>query len=248
MYATLLENRDKILEEWIKSSKLEIEDVEIRLQFSKLLETILKNIENNNLEIDTILDEVLDETIDYINKFEIPPKEFVASFTNLIEIFSNFIEDIKDFKTLSKFINSLSIETYDKITKQQQTTIQKQIETIKHMDIPILQLDKETILVPLIGFIDSEKSIMVMRKILNEIKRSGVSKVIVDIEGVPVVDTEVANQFLKLHRAIKIIGAKLIMSGLTASVAETMVHLGIDLPIKTKATLQLAIEEFKNDI
>jgi len=237
MYKKILDNRDKILEEWIKSSKLEIEEVEIRLQFSKLLEAILKNIENNNLEIDTILDE-----------FEIPPKEFVASFTNLIEIFSNFIEDIKDFKILSKFINSLSIETYDKITKQQYATIQKQIETIKHMDIPILQLDKETILVPLIGFIDSEKSIMVMRKILNEIKKSGVSKVIVDIEGVPVVDTEVANQFLKLHRAIKIIGAKLIMSGLTASVAETMVHLGIDLPIKTKATLQLAIEEFKNDI
>jgi len=248
MYSKLLENRDKILEEWVKLSKLDIEEVEIRLQFSKLLDAVFKNLEDNHLEIDNALDDVLESTTEYIHKYEIDPKEFVLSFTNLIEITSDYITDLKEFKVLSKFINSLSVEIYDKIIKQKNKTIQKQIETIRHMDIPILQLDKETILVPLIGFIDSEKSIMVMRKILNEIKKSGVSKVIVDIEGVPIVDTEVANQFLKLHRAIKIIGAKLIMSGLTASVAETMVHLGIDLPIKTKATLQLAIEEFKNDI
>ena len=248
MYSKLLENRDKILEEWVKLSKLDIEEVEIRLQFSKLLDAVFKNLEDNHLEIDNALDDVLESTTEYIHKYEIDPKEFVLSFTNLIEITSDYITDLKEFKVLSKFINSLSVEIYDKIIKQKNKTIQKQIETIRHMDIPLLKLDKETILVPLIGFIDSEKSIMVMRKILNEIKKSGVSKVIVDIEGVPIVDTEVANQFLKLHRAIKIIGAKLIMSGLTASVAETMVHLGIDLPIKTKATLQLAIEEFKNDI
>jgi len=248
MYSKLLENRDKILEEWIKVSKLDIEEVEIRLQFSKLLDAIFKNLEDNNLEIDSILDNVLESSTEYIIKYEIDPKEFVLSFTNLIEILSQYIDNINDFKLLSKFINSLSIEIYDKIIKEQNKTIQKQIETIRHMDIPILKLDKETILIPLIGFIDSEKSILVMRKILNEIKKSNIKNVIVDIEGVPVVDTEVANQFLKLHRAIKIIGAKLIMSGLSPSVAETMVHLGIDLPIKTTSTLELAIQEFRDEI
>jgi len=248
MYSKLLENRDKILEEWIKVSKLDIEEVEIRLQFSKLLDAIFKNLEDNNLEIDSILDNVLESSTEYIIKYEIDPKEFVLSFTNLIEILSQYIDNINDFKLLSKFINSLSIEIYDKIIKEQNKTIQKQIETIRHMDIPILKLDKETILIPLIGFIDSEKSMLVMRKILNEIKKSNIKNVIVDIEGVPVVDTEVANQFLKLHRAIKIIGAKLIMSGLSPSVAETMVHLGIDLPIKTTSTLELAIQEFRDEI
>jgi len=248
MYSKLLENRDKILEEWVKLSKLDIEEVEIRLQFSKLLDAVFKNLEDNHLEIDNALDDVLESTTEYIHKYEIDPKEFVLSFTNLIEITSDYITDLKEFKVLSKFINSLSVEIYDKIIKQKNKTIQKQIETIRHMDIPLLKLDKETILVPLIGFIDSEKSVLVMRKILNEIKKSNIKNVIVDIEGVPVVDTEVANQFLKLHRAIKIIGAKLIMSGLSPSVAETMVHLGIDLPIKTTSTLELAIQEFRDEI
>jgi len=248
MYSKLLENRDKILEEWVKNSNLDIDEIEVKLQYSKLLDAILKNLEKNTLEIEHILNEVLDDITEFIHKYEIDPKEFITSINNLLEIMSEYITELNEFKILSKFINSISIEIYEKIVKQQEKVIEKQLETIKHMDIPILKLDKETILVPLIGFIDSEKSVLVMRKILNEIKKSNIKNVIVDIEGVPVVDTEVANQFLKLHRAIKIIGAKLIMSGLSPAVAETMVHLGIDLPIKTTSTLELAIQEFRNEI
>jgi len=115
------------------------------------------------------------------------------------------------------------------------------------MDIPILRLDDDTILIPLIGFLDSQKAFDLIKKILTTIKEKNTLKVIVDIEGIPVIDTEIANQFLRLHRAIKIIGAQLIMSGITPAVAETLVHLEIDLPIKTRADLKLAIEAFKNN-
>ena len=115
------------------------------------------------------------------------------------------------------------------------------------MDIPILKMDSDTILVPLIGFLDSEKSMTLVRKILQTIRKEETLKVILDIEGIPVIDTEVANQFLKLYRAVKIIGAKLIISGITPAVAETMVHLDIDLPILTKANLELAIKAFRDE-
>ena len=80
-----------------------------------------------------------------------------------------------------------------------------------------------------------------------KIRKDKTLKVIVDIEGIPVIDTEVAHQFLRLYRGIKAIGAKLVMSGITPAVAETMVHLEIDLPIPTRATLELAIEAFKDE-
>ena len=115
------------------------------------------------------------------------------------------------------------------------------------MEIPILQLDSNTILVPLIGFIDSQKALNLMRKVLEKIRRDKTLNVIVDIEGIPVIDTEVAHQFLRLYRGVKAIGAKLVMSGITPAVAETMVHLEIDLPIPTRATLELAIKAFKDE-
>ncbi len=226
-------NKEQILEKWVSSSNLDLEEVEIRLQYAKLLEIILKTMENENT------DTLIEDFVENITKYEITPKEIVESLMNLIDI----LEDNKYIKS----IYAVGFKVYEEFNNTKNRLIQKQIETIKQMDIPILKMDSDTILVPLIGFLDSEKSITLIRKILQTIRKEETLKVILDIEGIPVIDTEVANQFLKLYRAIKIIGAKLIISGITPVVAETMVHLDIDLPIPTRANLELAIKAFRDE-
>ena len=226
-------NKEQILEKWVSSSNLDLEEVEIKLQYAKLLEIILKTMENENT------DTLIEDFVENITKYEITPKEIVESLMNLIDI----LEDNKYIKS----IYAVGFKVYEEFNNTKNRLIQKQIETIKQMDIPILKMDSDTILVPLIGFLDSEKSITLIRKILQTIRKEETLKVILDIEGIPVIDTEVANQFLKLYRAIKIIGAKLIISGITPAVAETMVHLDIDLPIPTRANLELAIKAFRDE-
>jgi rsbT co-antagonist protein RsbR len=228
-------NKKQILEEWIKNSNLEIDEIEIRVQYSKLLEVIFKSAENENLE------PILKEVIETFSKYEISPKKIADSLEILIDILKE--EDI----ALIRRIYSVALEIYELFEEEQNNIIEKQLKTIKQMDIPILTLDSNTLLIPLIGFLDSEKAMMLIKHTLQTIRDKGTLKVIIDIEGIPVIDTEVANQFLKLYRAIKIIGAKLIISGITPAVAETMVHLDIDLPITTKASLELAIKEFENE-
>jgi rsbT co-antagonist protein RsbR len=228
-------NKEQILEEWIKNSNLEIDEIEIRVQYSKLLEVIFKSAENENLE------PILKEVIETFSKYEISPKKIADSLEILIDILKE--EDI----ALIRRIYSVALEIYELFEEEQNNIIEKQLKTIKQMDIPILTLDSNTLLIPLIGFLDSEKAMMLIKHTLQTIRDKGTLKVIIDIEGIPVIDTEVANQFLKLYRAIKIIGAKLIISGITPAVAETMVHLDIDLPITTKASLELAIKEFENE-
>ena len=229
-------NQEQILDKWVENSNLEIEEVEIRLQYAKLIEIILKIFASEEVN------DLIEEFVETIAKYEISPKEIVESLKILIDIVEK-----NDKDNYYKIIYDLGYKIYEEYGEIKNKLIEKQLETIKHMDIPILKMDSNTILIPLIGFLDSEKSMSLIRKTLETIRKEQTLKVIVDIEGIPVIDTEVANQFLKLYRAIKIIGAKLIISGITPAVAETMVHLDIDLPIETKASLELAIKAFRDE-
>jgi len=224
-------NKEEILIKWIESINTEIDEIELKTYFSKILD----NIDNDEIKKD-----IIKEMVDNFSKYEISPNEIANMIIKLADILDENIEMIKK-------VYMLAFDIYEEFNVIQKEMINKQIETIKSMDIPILRLDDDTILIPLIGFIDSQKAFDLIRKILTTIKEKNTLKVIVDIEGIPVIDTEIANQFLRLHRAIKIIGAKLIISGITPAVAETLVHLEIDLPIKTRADLKLAIEAFKNN-
>jgi len=224
-------NKEEIVSKWVDSIETEIDEIEFKTYFAKIID---------NFNDENIQKEIIKDMVDNLSKYEISPKEIAEMIIKLADILDENCEDIKK-------VYRLAFNVYDEFEIIQKEMINKQIETIKSMDIPILTIDDDTILVPLIGFIDSQKAFDLIRKILTTIKEKNTLKVIVDIEGIPVIDTEIANQFLRLHRAIKIIGAELIMSGITPAVAETLVHLEIDLPIKTRADLKLAIEAFRNN-
>ena len=243
MFKKLLEKQDEILNEWIKTIDLDLDESEIKYQFSKLYDVVIAKIKGENIN------EHLGDFVDDITKYEITPKEISHFLENLIKIIEQADLNLEsnDILIINKIVYSLALEIYEEFKEKQAEIIQKQLKTIKRMEIPILKLNSNTILVPLIGFMDSEKALNLMRNILESIRKEHTLNVIVDIEGIPVIDTEVANQFVRIYRGVKAIGAKMVMSGITPAVAETMVHLDIDLPIPTRANLELAIKAFEDE-
>ena len=231
-------NKEEIVSKWIESIKSEIDEIEFKTYFVRILDS---------MEDENVQKEVIKEMVDNLCKYEMSPNEIAQMIIKLIDIIEENEDNYEILNNYIKKIYALAFNVFEEFEIIQKDVINKQIETIKSMDIPILRIDNDTILIPLIGFIDSQKAFDLIRKILTTIKEKNTLKVIVDIEGIPVIDTEIANQFLRLHRAIKIIGAELIISGITPAVAETLVHLEIDLPIKTRADLKLAIEAFRNN-
>ncbi len=141
-------------------------------------------------------------------------------------------------------VDEMALLVYDTLVELRNATIRRQAEAFRKVSIPLLRLRGDTLLIPLVGAVDSEKAMLLMRQTLNTIRNWGVNKVILDIEGVSLIDTHVAGQLVKLNTAIRLMGAQMIISGMSPEVAETMVHLGIDLDIPTTSILQHAVEQF----
>ena len=238
MVNDLLKIKDEILDRWIEEIDIDLDKNELRYQFSKLFDALIAYLNKEEVDIESF--------VESMSKYEVSARDISEALLRLLDILEDKVKK-DDLLLLTKAIYSVIIYVYDEFEKEKDELISRQLVTIKKMEIPILRLNKDTLLIPLIGFIDSEKALTLMRQILETIRREKTLKVIIDIEGVPVIDTEVANQFIRIYRGIKAIGARLIMSGITPAVAETMVHLDIDLPIPTRANLELAIKAFEDE-
>ena len=106
------------------------------------------------------------------------------------------------------------------------------------LSTPVTQLWDGILAMPLIGTLDSERTQVVMESLLQQIVDTGAAIAIIDITGVPTVDTLVAQHLLKTVAAARLMGAECIISGIRPQIAQTIVHLGVDLgDVVTKATL-----------
>src|SRR5262249_39340370 len=106
------------------------------------------------------------------------------------------------------------------------------------LSTPVVQLWKGILALPLIGTLDSERTQVVMENLLTAIVETGAPLAIIDITGVPTVDTLVAQHLLKTVAAARLMGADCIISGIRPQIAQTIVHLGVDLTdVITKSTL-----------
>jgi rsbT co-antagonist protein RsbR len=125
---------------------------------------------------------------------------------------------------------------------QQAAEIEAQRYTIRELGTPILPLHEGVIAMPLVGAIDSYRATQVLERLLEAISAKQADIVILDITGVPVVDTGVANYLLQTARAAHLIGAQVVLVGIGAEIAQTLVQLGVNLnQIKVYANLQAGI-------
>lgn len=116
-------------------------------------------------------------------------------------------------------------------------------QTLQEMSTPVTPIWEDILLLPLVGVVDSNRTDDIMRKSLAKISNTEARIFILDISGVPMVDTAVANQFIKITKATRLMGCETIISGLSPSIAQTMVDLGVEVgQIRTTATLRDALK------
>jgi rsbT co-antagonist protein RsbR len=144
----------------------------------------------------------------------------------------------RDSWNINLLLDKLALFTTDAFIKSRDQIIARQQEEMLELSTPVVMLWDGIVALPLIGTLDSARTQVVMESLLQEIVRTNSRTAIIDITGVPTVDTLVAQHLLKTITAARLMGAECIISGIRPQIAQTIVHLGINLAdITTKAKL-----------
>jgi rsbT co-antagonist protein RsbR len=158
-------------------------------------------------------------------------------------------EDSPDLlKSLGEGVNKLiaawrASELQARKTKRsleaQVATVEAQALAIRELSTPILQIWRDVILLPLVGRIDETRSADISRELLAQIAQTQTNQVIIDVTGIEFVDERTADHLLRLVRSAKLLGARCVVTGVNAAVAQTFVQMGADLSgLRTLRTLE----------
>ena len=149
---------------------------------------------------------------------------------------------VEQLWALSELVDELGLHTVRTFQKSREAVIKRQQEELLELSTPVVKLWDGVLALPMIGTLDSQRTQVVMESLLQRIVDTGSEIAIIDITGVPTVDTLVAQHLLKTVTAIRLMGADCIISGVRPQIAQTIVHLGLDLQgIVTKASLADAL-------
>jgi rsbT co-antagonist protein RsbR len=164
-------------------------------------------------------------------------------FTALQQRFAGQPERLLDMVWLiSTLVDKMAQWTASAYQRSREDVIARQQQDLLELSTPVVKLWDGVLAVPMIGTLDSSRTQLVMESLLQRIVDTGSELAIIDITGVPTVDTLVAQHLLKTVTAIRLMGADCIISGVRPQIAQTIVHLGIDLQgIVTKASLADAL-------
>jgi rsbT co-antagonist protein RsbR len=261
---TLKASQQSILEKWI-ASQLRIqsfnEDLissqEVKEQSAELLDTLFRTLTTENIEkfgssdFDDVI-ECLSEISVSRAKLGFSPKEtggFVSGLKNaILEVLETQLAgDVSALYAASKKMNNLfdsfSIITFETFIQGREEVINRQTDEISEISTPVIKVWDGILAMPIIGTLDSARTQVVMENLLEAIVETSSSIAILDISGVPAVDSLVAQHLMKTVAATRLMGAECVISGIRPEIAQTIVHLGIDLSnIITKASLAHALK------
>lgn len=258
-------NYDSILLDWMKEQNAAItlrkdliKDAELSHQSQQFLSAFMNTIQTGNLDrIDGDEWKEVRGTIDEISKrridlglsssetatfiFSLKQPLFALIRTELSdEKNSGILKEIWGVTLLLDQLGLFSIESYQ---KTREAIIMRQQQEMLELSTPVVQIWDGILAVPLIGTLDSGRTQVVMETLLQQIISTESEIAIIDITGVPAVDTLVAQHLLKTIAAARLMGADCIISGIRPEIAQTIVHLGVDLSsVNTKATLAGALK------
>lgn len=260
----LLNKKKEVLDAWIKvqlESDTLREDLislgELRAQSAEILDEFIKAIRSGNLNnIDSSeylrLKEILGELSESRAQQGFSPSETATYIFSLKDTLQVFLQ--KQFSQKSEvlaaqviqfnqLLDKLGLFTFESFTKTREGIITRQQQEILELSTPVIQVWDRILAIPLIGILDSGRTQIIMENLLKEIASTGAQITILDISGVPAMDTLVAQHLMKTVKAAKLMGADCIISGIRPGIAQTIVYLGVDLSdVKTKATFAGALK------
>jgi rsbT co-antagonist protein RsbR len=262
--AVLARHRDTIQTEWLKeltvasgaSAKARQSPDELKRQAEEFLGEFMTALAANNLSdtsgeqwknARTFLEQLSrqrvlagfssDETATFIFSLKRPMFEAVSSEPNRSK------EQLaSDLWAISELLDKLGLHTVKAFQRTREDVISRQQQEMLELSTPVVKLWEGILALPLIGTLDSARTQVVMESLLQKIVETGSQIAIIDITGVPTVDTLVAQHLLKTITALRLMGADCIISGVRPQIAQTIVHLGVDLQnVTTKANLSDAL-------
>lgn len=142
-------------------------------------------------------------------------------------------------------IIDLFIETYTaSYVKYKDDLLKSHREIVEELSVPIIPLVQKVCILPIVGNIDSYRAKKIREKTLQRVSDLKVKQLIIDISGVPYVDTTVVNHIFKIVKGIKLLGCSTILTGISPKIADTMIELGVEIndELKTKSDLQQALQ------
>jgi rsbT co-antagonist protein RsbR len=261
----LAEKKDEILEAWFKeqgAAESLREDLmsrdDLLVQADNLLDALCKAASSGNLkDVDTPQYEDMRNVLTDISKrrakLGFSPSEtatFVFSLKPAIFAFlSRRYQDqpevlARETRVVSNLLDCLGLLMFEGFVKEREDIIVKQQQELLELSTPVIEIWNGILVLPIIGTLDSARAKIVMENLLQGLVNRAASVAILDISGVPAVDTAVAQHLLKTISAAHLMGAECIVSGIRPGIAQTIVHLGIDLEsVNTKANLSAALQQ-----
>jgi rsbT co-antagonist protein RsbR len=181
----------------------------------------------------------------------LPQDIYLAGVDKFLELFVKMLDGMKlnqkDYKACRRALNKMAhmdmmiiVQSYEEIINSK---IAAQTKSLMEMSTPVTQLWTGLLFLPVVGLIDSKRAQDIMNNSLNKISETNSQCFILDISGVSVVDTAVANHLIKITKATRLMGCESIISGVSPSIAQTIVELGIEIgDIRTTSDMKGALE------
>ena len=250
-------NESSILEQWIKEmsgttrrSDL-IKDSELRTQCSQFLKLLRHGTESGSFQLDSPAWEGARQLLTEISRTRaqqgFTPTETAQFVLSVKKPLFSLLRGragsdantlAADLWTTTELIDALGLYSAEMYLRTREEIIRRQQEEMLELSTPVVKLWDGILALPIIGTLDSARTQVVMEAMLDAIVKTNSKVAIIDITGVPTVDTLVAQHLLKTVTAARLMGADCIISGVRPQIAQTIVHLGINLlDVTTKATL-----------
>ena len=233
-----------------------VSNEDLRAQSEELIDVLLQSLTPENLgdpasgSFDPVF-EILSGISVVRARQGFSPRETGLFVISLKEaLFARLQEEVKDDPRalyeeslkLGRVMDHFVINSFETYIKGREEVILRQTDEMAEVSTPVIRLWDGILALPIIGTLDSSRTQIIMESLLNEIVVTGSGIAILDISGVPAVDSLVAQHLIKTVSATRLMGAECIISGIRPELAQTIVHLGIDLSgIVTKATLANAL-------
>lgn len=259
----LQKHKKNVSEQWLRNLLADpnlredlISNDDLRSQSEELINSFIDSL--NDDSIDDSQSDSFDKVNEIISGISISrakqgfsPKEtgnYIFSLKSaIVQILQDEMSDKASLflqnQKITRIMDSFTLSTFETFIKGREEVILRQTDEMAEISTPVIRVWDGILALPIIGTLDSSRTQVVMENLLQEIVETGSTIAILDISGVPTVDSLVAQHLIKTVSATRLMGAECIISGIRPEIAQTVVHLGIDLNnIITKSTLASALK------
>ena len=252
----LRKHENEILADWLKeqsaraSRRDQLNETQVRTTSKEFLKSVVNALSEGSMDTRAsswsgVRDILVELSASRAQQGYSPTETATFVFSLKRPVFTRLSAEMKDAQPLAdamweatSILDELGLFTTEAFQKTREEVIQHQQRELLELSTPVVQLWNDILALPLIGTLDSGRTQVVMESLLQKVVETGASIAIIDITGVPTVDTLVAQHLMKTVAAARLMGADCIISGIRPQIAQTIVHLGVDLSaVTTKASL-----------